>query len=103
LVLLGGPPGAGKSTLILQIVNALGERGASVLYVCGEESAGQTKLRAARIGASEELLVFPETNLRAILDECERRQPDVLVIDSIQTMSLPEVESFAGSVSQVRD
>jgi len=103
LVLLGGPPGAGKSTLLLQIINALAERGASAIYVCGEESAAQTKLRAARIGATDDLLVFPETNLRAILDECERRSPDVIVIDSIQTMSLPEVESFAGSVSQVRD
>ncbi len=103
LVLLGGPPGAGKSTLLLQIVNALAERGASAIYVCGEESAAQTKLRAARIGATDDLLVFPETNLRGILDECERRSPDVIVIDSIQTMSLPEVESFAGSVSQVRD
>ncbi len=98
LVLLGGPPGAGKSTLLLQIVNALAERGASAIYVCGEESAAQTKLRAARIGATDDLLVFPETNLRAILDECERRSPDVIVVDSIQTMSLPEVESFAGSV-----
>ncbi len=103
LVLLGGPPGAGKSTLLLQIVNALVERGASAIYVCGEESAAQTKLRAARIGASDDLLVYPETNLRAILDACEQRAPDVIVIDSIQTMSLPEGESFAGSVSQVRD
>ncbi len=103
LVLLGGPPGAGKSTLLLQIINALAERGKNAVYVCGEESAAQTKLRAARIGATDDLLVFPETNLRAILDECERRSPDVMVIDSIQTMSLPEVESYAGSVSQVRD
>jgi len=103
LVLLGGPPGAGKSTLLLQIVNALVERGSRAIYVCGEESAAQTKLRAARIGASDDLLVYPETNLRAILDACELRAPDVIVIDSIQTMSLPEVESFAGSVSQVRD
>jgi len=103
LVLLGGPPGAGKSTLLLQITNALVERGATAIYVCGEESAAQTKLRAARIGASDDLLVFPETNLRAILETCEQRAPDVLVIDSIQTMSLPEGESYAGSVSQVRD
>ncbi len=103
LVLLGGPPGAGKSTLLLQIINALAERGKNAVYVCGEESAAQTKLRAARIGATDDLLVFPETNLRAILDECERRSPDVMVIDSIQTMSLPDVESYAGSVSQVRD
>jgi DNA repair protein RadA/Sms len=103
LVLLGGPPGAGKSTLLLQIINALAERGKSAVYVCGEESAAQTKIRAARIGATDDLLVFPETNLRAILDECEKRTPDVIVIDSIQTMALPDVESYAGSVSQVRD
>ena len=103
LVLLGGPPGAGKSTLLLQILNALVERGANAIYVCGEESAAQTKLRAARVGASGDLLVYPETNLRAILEACEMRAPDVIVIDSIQTMSLPDVESFAGSVAQVRD
>lgn len=103
LVLLGGPPGAGKSTLLLQISNALTERGAKTLYVCGEESAAQTKLRAARIGACDDLLVYPETDLRAVLDACERVKPDVLVVDSIQTMALPEGESYAGSVSQVRD
>jgi DNA repair protein RadA/Sms len=103
LVLLGGPPGAGKSTLLLQITHALVERGASAIYVCGEESAAQTKLRALRVGASDDLLVYPETNLRAILDECEKRRPDVIVVDSIQTMALPEVESYAGSVSQIRD
>jgi DNA repair protein RadA/Sms len=103
LVLLGGPPGAGKSTLLLQIADSLRGGGANVLYVCGEESAAQTKLRAARVGASDDLLVFPETNLRAILDVCEQHRPDVLVVDSIQTMTLPEVESYAGSVAQIRD
>jgi DNA repair protein RadA/Sms len=103
LVLLGGPPGAGKSTLLLQIVDALVQRGSTAIYVCGEESAAQTKLRAERIGATDALLVYPETNLRAILDTCEKHAPDVLVIDSIQTMALPEVESYAGSVVQVRD
>jgi DNA repair protein RadA/Sms len=103
LVLLGGPPGAGKSTLLLQIAARLaGERG-PIVYVCGEESAAQTKLRAERLGASDELLLFAETNLRAILDALEQLRPRMLVIDSIQTMALPEVESFAGSVSQVRD
>ncbi len=103
LVLLGGPPGAGKSTLLLQLVDALMRRDARAVYVCGEESAAQTKLRAQRIDAAPSLLVFPETNLRAILDALEREPPDVLVVDSIQTMWLPEVESFAGSVSQIRD
>jgi DNA repair protein RadA/Sms len=97
LVLLGGPPGAGKSTLLLQIAARLaGERG-PVVYICGEESAAQTKLRAERLGASDELLLFAETNLRAILDALETLRPRILVVDSIQTMALPEVESFAGS------
>ena len=103
LVLLGGPPGAGKSTLLLQLAARLASQTAPVVYVCGEESAAQTKLRAARLGASDELLLFAETNLRAILDALESVRPALLVVDSIQTMALPEVESFAGSVSQVRD
>jgi DNA repair protein RadA/Sms len=103
LVLLGGPPGAGKSTLLLQIAARLAAQSGPVVYVCGEESAAQTKLRAERLGASDELLLFAETNLRAILDALEHVRPKVLVVDSIQTMALPEVESFAGSVSQVRD
>ncbi|GAC1302474.1 MAG: DNA repair protein RadA [Vulcanimicrobiaceae bacterium] len=103
LVLLGGPPGAGKSTLLLQIAAKLSAKVGPVVYVCGEESAAQTKLRAERIGASDDLLLFAETNLRAILDALETLEPRALVIDSIQTMALPEVESFAGSVSQVRD
>jgi DNA repair protein RadA/Sms len=103
LVLLGGPPGAGKSTLLLQLVDALTRGSARAVYVCGEESAAQVKLRAQRLHAAESLLAFPETNLRAVLDALEREPPDVLVVDSIQTMWLPDVESFAGSVSQIRD
>jgi DNA repair protein RadA/Sms len=103
LVLLGGPPGAGKSTLLLQVAANLAASGGPVVYVCGEESAAQTKLRADRLGASADLLLFAETDLRAILDALENLQPRALVVDSIQTMALPEVESFAGSVSQVRD
>jgi DNA repair protein RadA/Sms len=103
VVLLGGPPGAGKSTLLLQLAGVLAGDGARTVYVCGEESAAQTKLRAQRIGAQSALLVFAETNLRAVLDALEREAPEILVIDSIQTMWLPEVDSFAGSVSQVRD
>jgi DNA repair protein RadA/Sms len=97
LVLLGGPPGAGKSTLLLQIAEQLAERGSPAVYVCGEESAAQTKLRAQRIGVGDELLVFPETNVRAILDDLERRKPSILIIDSIQTMWLPDVDSRAAS------
>ncbi len=103
LVLLGGPPGAGKSTLLLQVAANLAASGGPVVYVCGEESAAQTKLRADRLGASADLLLFAETDLRAILDALENVRPRALVVDSIQTMALPEVESFAGSVSQVRD
>ena len=103
LVLLGGPPGAGKSTLLLQIAAKLAASAGPVVYVCGEESAAQTKLRAERLAASDDLLLFAETDLRAILEALERVRPRALVIDSIQTMALPDVESFAGSVSQVRD
>lgn len=104
LILIGGAPGAGKSTLVLQLAARLaGSRDGPIVYVCGEESAAQTKLRADRLGTSGDLLIFAETNLRTILDALEDIGPRVLVIDSIQTMALPDVESFAGSVAQVRD
>jgi DNA repair protein RadA/Sms len=102
LTLVGGPPGAGKSTLLLQIAARLATSG-EVVYVCGEESAAQVKLRAQRLQLDAPLLVFAETNLRAVLDQLERRTPTTLVIDSIQTVWLPESESYAGSVTQVRD
>ncbi|HEX4013254.1 MAG TPA: DNA repair protein RadA [Candidatus Cybelea sp.] len=105
LTLVGGPPGAGKSTLMLQIAARL-SRGGDVVYVCGEESAAQVKLRADRTlrgEASANLLVYPETNLRAVLDRVERTSPLALVVDSIQTVWLPETEAYAGSVAQIRD
>ncbi|MBC5815075.1 MAG: DNA repair protein RadA [Candidatus Eremiobacteraeota bacterium] len=102
LTLIGGPPGAGKSTLLLQIAAALTQQFA-VVYVCGEESAAQIKLRAARLSVKDDILVFPETNLRAVLDELERIKPRAVIVDSIQTVWLPESESYAGSVTQVRD
>jgi DNA repair protein RadA/Sms len=102
LVLLGGPPGAGKSTLLVQLAAAFSAAGPAV-YVCGEESAAQVKLRAARLGAGDDLLLYAETNLREVLDALEKLEPRLLIVDSIQTMALPEVESYAGSVAQVRD
>jgi DNA repair protein RadA/Sms len=105
LTLVGGPPGAGKSTLLLQIAARLA-RGAEVLYVCGEESAAQVKLRADRLsdlGGAEHLSIFAETNLRFVLDRLDRRAPLALIVDSIQTVWLPESEAYAGSVTQIRD
>jgi DNA repair protein RadA/Sms len=103
LVLVGGPPGAGKSTLLLQLAAGLASESGPVVYICGEESAAQTKLRAERLGASDDLLLFAETNLRTVLDALAGVTPRALVVDSIQTMALPEVESSAGSVAQVRE
>lgn len=102
LTLIGGPPGAGKSTLLLQIASRLADLG-PVVYVCGEESAAQVKLRAARLNVDAPVLVLAETNLRAVLDELERAAPTAVIIDSIQTVWLPEAEAYAGSVTQVRD
>ncbi|MGH7727178.1 MAG: DNA repair protein RadA [Vulcanimicrobiaceae bacterium] len=103
LVLLGGPPGSGKSTLMLQLAARLARADAPAVYVCGEESAAQTKLRALRVGAGDDLLLFPETDLHAVLDALERIRPRVVVIDSIQTVALGELEAAAGSVAQVRE
>ncbi len=105
LTLVGGPPGAGKSTLLLQIAAELARQG-EVIYVCGEESASQVRLRADRtLGNTNDaaLFVYPETNLRAVLDQLERRAPLAVVVDSIQTVWLPESEAYAGSVTQIRD
>ncbi|MBV9333663.1 MAG: DNA repair protein RadA [Candidatus Eremiobacteraeota bacterium] len=103
LTLVGGPPGAGKSTLLLQIAARLAAQG-EVVYVCGEESAAQVKLRAERVLAGADMLhVYPETNLRSVLDTLDRRRPIAIVVDSIQTVWLPEAEAYAGSVTQIRD
>lgn len=103
LTLVGGPPGAGKSTLLLQIAAHLHSKTMTVVYLCGEESAAQIKLRAHRLALRSDLLVFPETNLRAALEDLEPHAPRVLIVDSIQTVWLPESESYAGGVSQIRD
>jgi DNA repair protein RadA/Sms len=104
LVLIGGDPGIGKSTLLLQASAALAAAGGPVLYVSGEESAQQIKLRAARIGLDGDgLYVLTETNVEAILDHIQQLQPRLVVVDSIQTVYLDELDSAAGSVSQVRE
>ena len=103
LVLVGGAPGIGKSTLLLQICNSLCA-GRSVLYISGEESERQLKLRATRLGvAPENLLILSETRLSDILECTEELKPDILIVDSIQTLYNEENESSPGSVSQVKD
>ena len=104
LTLVGGDPGIGKSTLLLQVCKKLSDKSIKVLYVSGEESLRQIKLRANRIGEmNEELKLLCETNLAAIEETIKRTKPDVAVIDSIQTMYDDEIGSAAGSVSQVRE
>ena len=104
LVLVGGDPGIGKSTLLLQVCRNLAENGSSVLYISGEESLRQIKLRANRIGTfNENLQLLCETNLDTVREVMERKKPDVAIIDSIQTMFDEEIGSAPGSVSQVRE
>lgn len=104
LVLVGGDPGIGKSTLLLQVCRNLAEKQVSVLYISGEESLRQIKLRANRIGQfTDKMQLLCETNLEVIREVIERRKPDVVVIDSIQTMFHEDVSSAPGSVSQVRE
>lgn len=104
VILWGGEPGIGKSTLILQVCHAMAKAGRSVLYVSGEESEAQIKMRAERLGASDDnLLVYSGGNLDAIVSEAEKEKPSMLVIDSIQTMYLSANESPMGSPAQIRD
>ena len=103
LVLIGGDPGIGKSTLLLQVSTQLSHQG-TVLYVSGEESAEQIKLRAERLGdIDSEFYLYAETNMQNIRTEIEKIKPDFLIIDSIQTVMSPEISSVQGSVSQVRE
>ena len=107
LVLIGGDPGIGKSTLLLQMAMALAEDRV-VLYVSGEESALQIKARAARLtekaaGSADHLYLITETNVERILEHTQSLNPAVVIVDSIQTAQVPEFESAAGSVSQVRE
>ena len=102
LILLGGEPGIGKSTLSLQL--ALAANGLKTLYVSGEESAEQIKMRAGRIGiGNDECLIYPETLLENIVNQIGEHRPDLVVIDSIQTIYTDLLDSSAGSVSQIRE
>ena len=106
LVLLGGTPGIGKSTILLDAGLRFGQQGIKVLYVSGEESEEQTAMRAVRLGgakANENLLIMTATDLDAILAQANALQPRLLIIDSIQTMYNPELPTAAGSVGQVRE
>ena len=104
LVLVGGDPGIGKSTLLLQVCRNLSAQGQSVLYVSGEESLQQIKIRAERIGTfTDQLQLLCETNLDLIREVIERQKPQIVVIDSVQTMYNDSVGSAPGSVSQVRE
>lgn len=106
LVLLGGTPGIGKSTILLDAGLRYGQQGIKVLYVSGEESEEQTAMRAVRLGgakANENLLIMTATDLDAILAQANALQPRLLIIDSIQTMYNPELPTAAGSVGQVRE
>lgn len=103
-ILIGGEPGIGKSTLLLQMMHNLAEKGLKVLYVSGEESASQIKLRSRRIGASaKNLLVLIEVSLERILEQIKTVAPAIVVIDSIQTVYSAELMSAPGSVGQVRE
>ncbi len=104
LVLIGGDPGIGKSTLLLQAMDQLARRIGPVLYVSGEESARQTRLRGERLKATAgELFVLAETSLEKIVNQVQRMKPRVVVVDSIQTVFTATLESAPGSVSQVRE
>ena len=103
VVLLGGDPGIGKSTLVLQALDRLSSAGHRVLYISGEESADQIKLRADRLGVHADLLVLTENNLEKSLAQAAALKPSLLVLDSIQTAYLPGLESAPGSMAQVRE
>ena len=104
LVLIGGEPGIGKSTLLLQSMGEMARSGAKVLYVSGEESPAQIKLRADRLGAlSNNLLICSEICIEDVLRVVEQVQPDALVLDSIQTFHTVDLQSAPGSIGQVRE
>ncbi len=102
LVLVGGEPGIGKSTILLQLIKSL-EKDTSFFYVSGEESEKQLKMRADRLHIQQDLLLLTETDIGAVISHTEAIRPDILIVDSIQTMYNPEIASAPGTVSQVRD
>ncbi|UDM31877.1 DNA repair protein RadA [Lentilactobacillus laojiaonis] len=103
LVLIGGDPGIGKSTLLLQVSGQLSKKG-KILYVSGEESASQIKMRAARLNVDgENLYIYPETNMDIIKNAINDIKPDAMIIDSVQTMQEPDIQSATGSVTQIRE
>ncbi|PYS91727.1 MAG: DNA repair protein RadA [Acidobacteria bacterium] len=104
LVLIGGEPGIGKSTIVLQMADKLAGRNTRLLYVSGEESERQIKMRGERLGISaESLFLLPETNLEMVFAEIEQLRPELVIIDSIQTAFSEKIDSAPGSVSQVRE
>ena len=104
LILVGGDPGIGKSTLLLQVADHAAKQNLKVLYVSGEESGEQIKIRADRLGIGDgELYVLAETNIDIIIEYVDKEEPDLLVLDSIQTIYSPDVSSAPGSVTQVRE
>ncbi|RKD33761.1 DNA repair protein RadA [Thermohalobacter berrensis] len=104
LILVGGDPGIGKSTLLIQVANYIAKNKLKVLYVSGEESAKQIKIRASRLGIeSDDLYILAETNGQIIKNTVDKLKPDILIVDSIQTVYIPEITSAPGSVSQVRE
>jgi DNA repair protein RadA/Sms len=103
LVLLGGEPGIGKSTLLLTALGSMARAGRATLLVTGEESVAQVKLRAERLGGADDISILAETELEAVCATLERDRPDVCVIDSVQTLYASELGSAPGSVAQVRE
>jgi DNA repair protein RadA/Sms len=104
VTLIAGEPGAGKSTLLIDLMHRFGEKGHTCLYVSGEESSEQIGLRAQRVGAvSTNLFVADETNLENVLGHIDQVSPDVVVIDSVQAVASPNIDSRAGGIAQVQE